>query len=108
MGIEEIRRQKADALLEFQESESHVIAAVDRLRRIAGTFDEFVRLLRPDDIPGKNGPTWFKSPNIAALQHEKFRVEMSYDTAMGAAEDLRLALSQLNEASAKKIELGLR
>jgi hypothetical protein len=108
MSIDEIRRQKADALLEFQESECRVIDAASTARSLAGRIEEFAKLLRPDNVPGKTGAAAVKGPNVAALRNEEFRTALDYEKAIEVAEQLRNALAQLAEAAAKKNELGLR
>lgn len=108
MSIDEIRRQKADTLLEFQESESRVMQAAGTARLLACSIEEFAKLLRPEDVLGKSGAVAVKGPNVTALRNAQFRAALDYEKAIGVAEQLRDATVQLAEAQAKKNELGLR
>jgi hypothetical protein len=108
MSNDDIRRQKAEALLEFQESEGRVMDAASTARWLAGKIEEFAKLLRPDDVPGRTGAAAVKESNVAALRNEEFRAVLDHERAIEVAERLRNALAQLAEAAAKKRELGLR
>jgi hypothetical protein len=105
MGIDEIRRQKGEALLEFYEASIRVSRAAEDARRSAASIEEFAKLLYPDDIPGRSGPERYKEPNVTALH--ALVDQISVKLAILAAEELRDAVRQLAIAKAKKSEYQL-
>ncbi len=93
MSIEEIRNQKALALLEFQEAQEVVARLVAEKDRLAMKFHDIAHFLQ-DDNP--NATTL-----LPAYQHA------TVDAAQSAIETLAAARKQLAEASAKKMQFGL-
>ena len=108
MSIEEIRRAKADALLEAREAEERVLDVKFKVHEVAGKFEEFSKLLCPSDTHDRLGPLAVTAPNIARLGDEKFRNALDWEAAVQLAEQLKAAVEALAQADRKKTELGLR
>jgi hypothetical protein len=103
MSIEEIRRHKADVLLECQEAEDRAANLYKQLRHLSGTLDHLARLL---SLGEDALPSCVLNPD--ELQDETFKVALNYDTTVRLASDLFDAMKALHQAQAKKKELGLR
>jgi hypothetical protein len=93
MSIDEIRNQKALALLEFQEAHETVARLVEERNNLALKFHDIAHLLEQEN------------PNTTTLLPRYQTVTV--DAALSAVETLGAARQQLAEASAKKKQFGL-
>jgi|GEM_PF-7090735 len=102
MSLDEIRRQKADVLLEYQECEDRVHSLAHQVRDLSGKLDRFARLLNPGE------PNNITAPRLAEIQAEELSGAINFDHCIKVASDLKDALVKLAEAAAKKQALRLR
>ena len=99
MSIDEIRQQKAFALLEFQEAQERLAAAAKELKDISARLDRLGNLVsleqqqpRMIDMPDLSSPYW------------QFVTEESFRSAIAAYNE---ACEDLAQAVRKKKELGI-
>ena len=93
MSIDEIRSQKALALLEFREAEEEVVRLIKEKDRLGGAFHSIGAALQ--------GPEDVTEADLARYAHATIAV------ASALARKLSEARKQLAEALAKKKQFGL-
>jgi len=106
MSTEDIRRAKADLLLECQELESKVFGLQREARYFAGGLEQFARVMAPPDKTGEKGFTAVSPIDTGSI--EKMQAALDYAKATQIANNLNAALAALAEVNQKKMEFGLR
>jgi hypothetical protein len=103
MSIEEIRQQKALALLECQEAEERATSLYRQVRYLSKTFDQIARMLDvgEDAIPSR-------IPSLDEMPNEVLKQTLDYESTARLLSDLFDAMKNLHLSQAKKRELGLR
>ena len=106
MSVEEIRRQKADIMLEYQELESKVFGVQRDAGYFAGGLEPFARAMKPPERANARGILAVAPIDVPTL--EKSRSALDFGKALQTASELNTAIEALAEAHRKKVEFGLR
>jgi hypothetical protein len=106
MSIDEIKRAKADALLEFQEAENRVMNARESAYSLSESLEELAKALGRRDSNRDMMAT--PPPQLGTIRNMRFESVLNYAEVLKVAEELDNAIQSLYATKQKKDALGLR
>jgi len=108
----EIKRQKADLLLEYQEAQQHLAHLQEKARRLGESLSRITQWLRKSSESSWNfnpaEPIYVMGDYVKILEDPRYEAAMDFSEIKKVVQEIKEATDNLQSLGKRKNELGLK